>query len=932
MNKPLKYKFPTVLLCFTLVLAILLTGFTEPGFLLPLIGEKQESGKTGIGGVTVSGGADVPAGNSKAFSIKPIEGITISAEENALDKDRDIKLDILSDEEYLDCVDSLDEIISPAETIVGAYELDAGLADDELMPGNIRMSFDLEELGIVQDMYNNVNIYRIDDEGKWYEYAMELDGKNAVTESNQNSIIAVTLVTLVSAFALTTAYNVYDYLKTGSIPMFADGSCKVSLDGKTRFRIVADPETMKAVTEMYTQETGSATEQRAYEKAIDEMRSVHGSSVDKYIKTTKRGKRTFSTKDKELMREFNSINSQWINALQNSDQSYLDAQQKLRDLEDGYTGASADEFYPVAKTVEALTMAYDFLKNEIKVTIPNYVLRVDLTTKLEGSSGVTEYEGSIGNPYCTFNVSTMDYIENLPLTAAHELFHAIERRYVSKGYANFKFDEALAAAVEFEAYDYYEKKCTFNVERRKAMSEIYTYSDFALPMDKCAQFGNVDTSYPDGTYTASKIASCYPMGNFILYLKSGNPELTYSDILTKYGKLWRNGDLSKVLCEVFSITEKQLYNKYHSFVIYKYDEFYRSGIISTSSGYTPETVVDGSKTKVGVSNKEFTVRARRITVEKNKSTDKEYALVLHKDNDFADSVPVMDFVPVSTSGEGEYGELKNGDVFFVVKEFETKSAEYEGLTDVEEVYRYKGIVDWYLLEIIGKGEGKGSSNQGIYTLYPVYAPDTPIVDSRDKKLTITFPDPEKSPSYEIAEGYLIRLYFGNTLEETFAVDFDDLDEKNSFTINLEDLYTDDLKSLWMTASEYLGESKGGDYLSGPETERISLAGGYSGKWVLTDSQSYSEDGLNNSQHVEKRTASGNTFYHYEEECLLSNDGSTYEYRNINESTATFTNLPSSLNPGELFTVISKINVTQSSYNYNGDDVDILIYERAGYHL
>ena len=45
MKKPLKYRFPSVLLCFTLILAVTVSGLTFPGFLLPLFGEVKTYGK-----------------------------------------------------------------------------------------------------------------------------------------------------------------------------------------------------------------------------------------------------------------------------------------------------------------------------------------------------------------------------------------------------------------------------------------------------------------------------------------------------------------------------------------------------------------------------------------------------------------------------------------------------------------------------------------------------------------------------------------------------------------------------------------------------------------------------------------------------------------------------------------------------------------------
>ena len=52
--------------------------------------------------------------------------------------------------------------------ILSAWELDAGLEDNEMLPGTFKMEFDLNEMGIDEDIYDDLRLYRIDDEGKWY--------------------------------------------------------------------------------------------------------------------------------------------------------------------------------------------------------------------------------------------------------------------------------------------------------------------------------------------------------------------------------------------------------------------------------------------------------------------------------------------------------------------------------------------------------------------------------------------------------------------------------------------------------------------------------------------------------------------------------------------------------------------------------------------
>jgi hypothetical protein len=77
-------RFFFVLLSLTLVLAILCTGFIRPGFLLGAFSFRAP----GIpkSAIVVPENPEM-RGNSRAFDITPAEGVRISAEEGALDRD-----------------------------------------------------------------------------------------------------------------------------------------------------------------------------------------------------------------------------------------------------------------------------------------------------------------------------------------------------------------------------------------------------------------------------------------------------------------------------------------------------------------------------------------------------------------------------------------------------------------------------------------------------------------------------------------------------------------------------------------------------------------------------------------------------------------------------------------------------------------------------
>ena len=165
MKKPFRNRFPSVLLCFTLILAITVSGLTFPGFLLPLFGEvktdsrdKTESGQQseaqGEKENTEQTTAATPvewAGHSKAFTITPLEGVTVSALKNALDKDRTFEISALSDDELEEVVDTYAAAMNDSYYPLGGMHISAGLAPDELLPEGYTVQIDLASMGVPED-------------------------------------------------------------------------------------------------------------------------------------------------------------------------------------------------------------------------------------------------------------------------------------------------------------------------------------------------------------------------------------------------------------------------------------------------------------------------------------------------------------------------------------------------------------------------------------------------------------------------------------------------------------------------------------------------------------------------------------------------------------------------------------------------------------
>lgn len=129
----------------------------------------------------------IVVGHSKPFKIEPIEGITISAPKDALDKNRKFTLTPVDDKTY----NRLTKLIAAeGVTPLFVFDFDAGLKPDEYFPGDFDVEWDLDKMGIPRSLQDGVCIYRIAGEKKHEEYiklSSRVSNGKLHFRSNQNS-------------------------------------------------------------------------------------------------------------------------------------------------------------------------------------------------------------------------------------------------------------------------------------------------------------------------------------------------------------------------------------------------------------------------------------------------------------------------------------------------------------------------------------------------------------------------------------------------------------------------------------------------------------------------------------------------------------------------------------------------------------------------
>ncbi|MBQ1878214.1 MAG: hypothetical protein II161_05285, partial [Erysipelotrichaceae bacterium] len=103
--------------------------------------------------------------DSPAVDFVPSEGIRITAEAGSLYDDTVITMAPVSEdsERLIQIAEEFKEI---GEPLVAAWEVHAGLEEDEVLPGEYTVSIDLTTLGIDETLWPAIRLYRLSDDGK----------------------------------------------------------------------------------------------------------------------------------------------------------------------------------------------------------------------------------------------------------------------------------------------------------------------------------------------------------------------------------------------------------------------------------------------------------------------------------------------------------------------------------------------------------------------------------------------------------------------------------------------------------------------------------------------------------------------------------------------------------------------------------------------
>jgi hypothetical protein len=407
-----------------------------------------------------------PVSGTKAQTVSA-DLLTIRVADNALDSERELKLEKLSDEAMVALKSN------PPEgnmAVFDAYTFSAGLKSDEKIPGTFDIRYNLSRTQIPEYLYDYVRVVRIgEDPMDTQILASVIEGTELKAESSKNSVIAFTLLGYVIVGAV--SYETHKILSEsfGNEPYlyYVDNDLKRFTFYWPQSIGYGNPDVLKSFW----------TEEINIYKAQGLIRSSYDPSADieaaiKAVKAFEPIKMVFKNSD---VLSLDEMNKKFAAAYNSAEYKALGAKCTTKWIKENVLPKQ------VQTAILSAQRADNYLYGVRKFAAPS---SVDVyISKLESDLG-SSFNPALFKPYMTVKVLpdavvndptnplNKKVLDNFLVTFTHELFHVTQSARYIRGY-DFNsytwFWEATATLVENEGADYYKTtkviEDSFEVER-----------------------------------------------------------------------------------------------------------------------------------------------------------------------------------------------------------------------------------------------------------------------------------------------------------------------------------------------------------------------------------------------------------------------------------------------------------------------------------
>lgn len=740
-------KLAITLTALVLILALALTGLVWPGFLLGLSGGGSRPAEE----QTAAAKPVVWKGSSKAFSITPIEGVTISAEKNAMDKDRSFEVREISEEAQQALVDEYCAEAGDDFLPLGGMEISAGLEPDELLPEGFTVQLDLAAWGVPEEMWDRVTALRRDDDGRYYEYVTWLDGGKLSFESQQNCAIEWVI-----------AAGVIWYCGDELLPSIGTGISWGEMPNHIYVTETDNPNSKRIFKLKWTILSGEMVELQHRRDLKAQIEKEYTGEMAKKDILRERGldpnKNTEYAFKKGEVAAYREKRIEQMIA-----EGSTPAAAAYREADEKATKMVREHLTPelVLNIAQRLRYAREYNKS-LGVKLPKSCMTVELVPKITAAdaAGVSVSPLLFLSSYIV--LQTQGLLDNpaefdaLTTTAVHEYFHACTNCYKSQSRANLKINEATAQIVESDSVQWLLDRGYISSAPGSATRSESTLQMYGLPLNdykaKYADGQSVKFSGSDRSDTG------YPLCHLIRFLLKKIPKASrdgseWHNVLSTYTKYRGTPSVTDFLKDCFGLSDEGLTNYFYLFARTYQARFYEKAKLSTD-GFDYQTrwvypVLNNGhdvSAHAELDDHDYTIRVRQLIANPAEDYDGDVSTLVVPDKDFSGKLPDTRLIPV---GNTDCRMSKYGPFYSPVR---LASEEF---------------FSCYMMEVDG-GLGTAGNKSG-YSIYCVEAPETP--EMRIEKNAVKFKLPEKSDvakagyidgyrlSFKSEDGKLTELHY-----------------------------------------------------------------------------------------------------------------------------------------------------------------------------
>lgn len=702
----------------TLLLALAVTGLGKPGFLLKYLRPKEPA----VRAEDQVRPSPLPArGRSDPFSVEPLPGFTISAERDAMDRNRTFTVKELAWETLSGLEARLMEK-GAGIMLLSGWEVDAGLSDDERIPGTYTVGIDLTKLRIPERLYGLLKAYRVDDAGNLYEYVTWVKDNVLFYASCQNS---GTVIGVDEEIAVTGKELV--------IESAAPETGFFEKDGVYWVRNPSDP-SVKQYQIIYKQDE------------VESQISNQNSTILSEKASQAREEAKAQLPEGAPNDEINALALEIKQRMYEEDPVYRDAMDARYNTRKERAEKNKEMVCRIG------TMAYEAHKylQTLDIRLPVEETVLYLVPSLD-SGAFAETEPVSWNPYVNVNLSTLETgskweFDEMQLTLAHELFHVCQFRYNGAAHANVKFYEAMAQLLEEDAYRYFRSHKNVTGEDNVVTTEHGLengrhYHYYAIPFNdkKVTYYEDMGSASTWTLSDAEYNSSGYPLARFMEYLNDAFGKKSFKEMLDIHESVVAYVDfgalnLTEHLKTTWCLSNEELTQAYLAFAkkyqtnIYTYQQ---ANVQNRKMrvAYPISTLGADHARHFKLIDHAYSIRINEIL---SSSLDivARVGHLLVPDEDFSDQLPDMTLMPI---GAAQWTKCKYGLFFYP---------------------HLEGAI--FIMEIDG-GTNPNTSGASGYTVYQLDPPKLEEVEVADGLFSFKLPEKSKAAQDGKIDGYRVTI-------------------------------------------------------------------------------------------------------------------------------------------------------------------------------